>query len=156
MKTYGVKVMSYWKRRRLANYNYSDNGLYFVTICCQQKENYFWDKDRYENGVIEFTRAGEITKEVIENISENYKNTRIDNYVVMPNHVHFIIELSNADVNLSIIVNQLKGVISKRLGYSPWQRSFHDHIIRGEKDYEMIWNYIEANPSKWNEDKYYL
>lgn len=148
--------MGYWKRRRLENYNYSDNGLYFVTICCQKKENYFWETDKSKNGVTELTYAGKITKEAIERISEKYKNARVDNYVVMPNHVHLIIELSDSAVNLSTIINQAKGFVSKQLGYSPWQRSFHDHIIRGEKDYEMIWNYIESNPSKWDEDKYYL
>ena len=148
--------MGYWKRRRLENYNYSDNGLYFVTICCQKKENYFWETDKSKNGVTELTYAGKITKEAIERISEKYKNARVDNYVVMPNHVHLIIELSDSAVNLSTIINQAKGFVSKQLGYSPWQRSFHDHIIRGEKDYEIIWNYIESNPSKWDEDKYYL
>ena len=148
--------MGYWKRRRLANYNYSDNGLYFITICCQQKENYFWETDKSDNGTIKLTEAGKITAGTIESIQERYKNTRVDNYVVMPNHVHFIIELSDSEANLSVIINQLKGLVSRRLGYSPWQRSFHDHIIRGEKDYEMIWNYIEANPSKWDEDKYFL
>ena len=148
--------MGYWKRRRLENYNYSDNGLYFVTICCQKKENYFWETDKSKNGVTELTYAGKITKEAIERISEKYKNARVDNYVVMPNHVHLIIELSDSAVNLSTIINQAKGFVSKQLGYSPWQRSFHDHIIRGEKDYEKIWNYIESNPSKWDEDKYYL
>ena len=148
--------MGYWKRRRLANYNYSDNGLYFITICCQQKENYFWETDKSDNGRIKLTEAGKITADTIESIQNRYENTRIDNYVVMPNHVHFIIELSDSETNLSVIINQLKGLVSRRLGYSPWQRSFHDHIIRGEKDYEMIWNYIEANPLKWDEDKYFL
>ena len=148
--------MGYWKRRRLVNYNYSDNGLYFVTICCQKKENYFWETDKSKNGVTELTYAGKITKEAIERISEKYKNARVANYVVMPNHVHLIIELSDSAVNLSTIINQAKGFVSKQLGYSPWQRSFHDHIIRGEKDYEMIWNYIESKQSKWDEDKYYL
>lgn len=148
--------MGYWKRRRLANYNYSDNGLYFVTICCQKKENYFWETDKSDKGIIKLTEAGKITADTIESIQNRYENTRIDNYVVMPNHVHFIIELSDSKANLSVIINQLKGLVTRRLGYSPWQRSFHDHIIRGEKDYEMIWNYIEANPLKWDEDKYYL
>ena len=148
--------MAFFKRRRLKDYDYSQNGLYFVTICCQQKENYFWEKDKMENDTIELTEAGEITRDSIESIQMKYKNTRIDNYVVMPNHVHLIIELSDTGENLSVIINQFKGLVSRRLGYSPWQRSFHDHIIRDEKDYEMIWNYIEANPSKWNEDKYYL
>ena len=147
--------MGYWKRRRLENYNYSDNGLYFVTICCQKKENYFWETYKSKNGVTELTYAGKITKEAIERISEKYKNARVDNYVVMPNHVHLIIELSDSAVNLSTIINQAKGFVSKQLGYSPWQRSFHDHIIRGDEDYENIWNYIESNPLKWNDDKYF-
>lgn len=147
--------MGYWKRRRLENYNYSDNGLYFVTICCQKKENYFWETDKSKKGVTELTYAGKITKEAIERISEKYKNARVDNYVVMPNHVHLIIELSDSAVNLSTIINQAKGFVSKQLGYSPWQRSFHDHIIRGDEDYENIWNYIESNPLKWNDDKYF-
>ena len=148
--------MNGWKRRRLINYDYSKNGLYFVTICCYKKENYFWESDKSINGVIELTPAGKIVKKEIESISVKYKNARIDNYVVMPNHLHFIIELTSSDANLSTIVNQTKGKITRELGYPLWQRSFHDHIIRNDKDYEMIWNYIEANPSKWDEDKYFL
>ena len=148
--------MSNWKRRRLENYDYSTNGLYFITICCYKKENYFWETDKRECDTIKLTKAGEITKAELESISDKYQNARIDNYVIMPNHVHFIIELSGADCSLSTIVNQTKGKISRILGYSLWQRSFHDHIIRGENDYEMIWNYIETNPSKWDEDRYFL
>lgn len=147
--------MGNWKRRRLINYDYATEGLYFITICCYKKDNYFWLKDKYESNNIELTRAGKIVKEEIENIPLKYKNTRIDNYVIMPNHIHFIIEIEEKSVDISTIINQTKGKISRRIGYSVWQRSFHDHIIRGTEDYEHIWNYIEANPIKWNDDKYY-
>ena len=49
----------------------------------------------------------------------------------------------------------MKGSITKSLGYSIWQKSFHDHIIRGEADYLRIWEYIDTNPAKWREDCYY-
>ncbi len=56
---------------------------------------------------------------------------------------------------LSHILNQMKGFVSKRSGFSVWQKSFHDHIIRNESDYLKIWEYIDTNPSKWEEDIYY-
>ena len=148
--------MAVWKRRRLADYDYSQSGLYFVTICCQKKENFFWEKTIYENNDFELTPAGKIVEEEIEKISDIYNNVRVDNFVVMPNHIHLIIEIFEEGNDLSQIVNQTKGKISRRMGYSPWQASFHDHIIRGEEDYEKIWNYIEANPSKWNDDRYFI
>ncbi len=49
----------------------------------------------------------------------------------------------------------LKEVVTKSIGYSIWQKGYHDHIIRGEADYLRIWNYIDTNPAKWREDCYY-
>lgn len=149
-----VIILPFWKRRRLVNYDYAQEGLYFITICCKNKENYFWIKDEYNVGEIELTEAGKTVKEEIENIPVKYKGTRLDNYVVMPNHVHLIIEIENRS-HIPTIVNQTKGKVSRTLGFSPWQRSYHDHIIRGDEDYENIWNYIESNPLKWNDDKFY-
>ena len=50
----------------------------------------------------------------------------------------------------------LPSPVSKRAGIPLWQKSFHDHVIRGEADYRRIWNYIDANPRKWREDCYYV
>ena len=57
---------------------------------------------------------------------------------------------------ISMVMNQTKGVVSKIAGFSVWQKSFYDHVIRSEQDYSDIWNYIEGNPSKWAEDKLYI
>ena len=57
---------------------------------------------------------------------------------------------------MSTVVNQFKGAVSKAAGFSCWQKSFHDHIIRGEADYRRVWEYIDANPGKWEEDCYYI
>ena len=80
----------------------------------------------------------------------------------MPNHVHLLLQISS-EVNgrtlfaptVDRVIKQTKGVITKQIGFSIWQKSFHDHVIRDEQDYLKIWNYIDTNPAKWQEDKYY-
>ncbi len=78
----------------------------------------------------------------------------------MPNHLHFILFI-NAPVNstdsptVSTIVGHMKRWVSKEIGRSIWQRSFHDHVIRNEQDYQMIWKYIDENPYKWTLDCFY-
>ena len=56
---------------------------------------------------------------------------------------------------ISTIVQQLKGAVTKQTGTTVWQKLFHDHVIRGEKDYLKIWEYIDSNPVKWEEDCFY-
>ena len=92
----------------------------------------------------------------------------IDHYVIMPNHVHMILKISatnpldgpmwaSAPTNgtVSDRIRSWKTLISKAVGCSIWQRSFYDHIIRNERDYITISEYILNNPAKWREDKYY-
>lgn len=57
---------------------------------------------------------------------------------------------------ISTVINQMKGYVTKKAGISLWQKLFHDHIIRGEKDYQKIWQYINANPVCWKDDCFYL
>lgn len=90
----------------------------------------------------------------------HYENTCIDHYVIMPNHIHFIIKIGNtgqpaAAPTLSRIVNQFKGYVTKQTGNSIWQKGFYDHVIRDEDDYLTKANYIENNPAKWAEDELY-
>ena len=49
----------------------------------------------------------------------------------------------------------MKGIATKQIGYNIWQKSFHDHIIRTDSDYEMIWEYIDTNPARWETDCFY-
>ena len=79
----------------------------------------------------------------------------VDKYVIMPNHIHMIISLSDSKASISGIVHFIKSQTTKHIGYSVFQHSFHDRIIRNMDEYANIWNYIEDNPRKWNEDKYY-
>jgi len=56
---------------------------------------------------------------------------------------------------ISTVIQQTKGYITKQIGFSVWQKLFYDHIIRGEKDYKEIWEYIDNNPLKWELDRFF-
>ena len=82
----------------------------------------------------------------------------------MPNHVHMIVRIESEDgsmwastptQSISDRIRSLKTLVSKKIGVSIWQRSFYDHVIRSEKDYLGIRQYIDNNPAGWAEDEYY-
>ena len=87
----------------------------------------------------------------------------------MPNHIHFIIILKNSQLGgrgnppLHRIVGQFKSYtnkiyndLNKTKKLILWQRNYYEHIIRNEREYQEIFEYIQINPLKWKEDKYYL
>ena len=163
------------KSIRLLRYDYSQAGYYFITICAKDRRNLFGTIDvgtaRYPlklcfNGFplcgrLLSSEVGQIIEAEIKKIDEIYEGVEIIKYVIMPNHVHIIISLNNesgrpqAVPTVSRIVNQFKGSISKKFGYSIWQSRFHDHVIRNESEYQKIWQYIDENPIRWANDCYY-
>lgn len=113
-------------------------------------------------GTATIIRIWNIIKHEIDRIGEIYDNAvAIDKYVIMPNHVHMIIFLHGDDgrpkvaPTVSRIMQQFKGSVTKQIGFSLWQKLFHDHIIRNEQEYQRIWQYIDTNPLKWEEDCFY-
>ena len=107
-----------------------------------------------------FSKIGKIVDENISILNNIYETVRVDKYVIMPNHIHLIVVIQNGRTQfaptVSRIIKQFKGKITKQVGFCIWQKSFYDHIIRDEKDYLRIWEYIENNPYKWTEDKYFI
>jgi REP element-mobilizing transposase RayT len=106
---------------------------------------------------------GLIIEKEINNIYEHYDSVvYVDKYVIMPNHIHMIVVINNGCVNgrpqvaptLSRVIKQFKGSITKKIGFSLWQKSFYDRIIRNEKEYKTISNYIYENPFRWQKDCY--
>ena len=85
----------------------------------------------------------------------------MDKYVIMPNHIHMIIFLhgtmraSSPTKNIERIIQSFKILVTKEIGDGIWQRSFHDHIIRGDVDYHKIWEYIDTNVLRWEKDCFY-
>ena len=150
---------------RLKGYDYSQTGVYFVTICTEDRKNYFWAEvgaiiDRPQD--IKLSAYGDIANNAINNISLIYPAVEVVHYVIMPNHIHLLLTIHSDEdgrplvaPTISQIIKQLKGYISKQTGKPIFQRSFYDHIVRDQSDYQNIWQYIDTNPAKWQEDKYY-
>lgn len=150
------------KNIRLHNYNYSSNGAYFITICTKNKENLLW-KNVGANCVrpleqLPLSKIGIVIENEIYKLNTVYENIKVDKYQIMPNHIHliiFIYEDSNGRTQfaptISRIIKQFKGSITKQIGFSIWQKSFYDRIIRNEKEYQSVWNYINNNPLKYLE-----
>jgi len=114
---------------------------------------------------MQLSEYGTIIHKEIMGTPSHYHNVTIDKFVVMPNHVHMIIVIRNGDgaprasrpTNALIpsIVAMLKKKTNKMYEFTMWQDSYHDHIIRNEEEYRKIWKYIDENPRKWKEDRYY-
>mgnify|MGYP003305655887 CR=1 FL=1 len=108
------------------------------------------------------SQMGQIAEECILRIPSFYPDVIVDHYVIMPNHVHAILifkEGMNGNT-LSNVIGQYKMAVTKKIHLiNPdiivWQRSFHDHIIRDQRGYERIWEYIRYNAQKWDEDCFY-
>jgi len=109
----------------------------------------------------EISDAGKIVEDKIRQISERYENVCLNCFVVMPNHVHMILTLKEnygrqvAAPTLSQIIQNLKRAVSMDIKFSPWQKSFHDHIIRDEKSFLEIAEYVRTNPENWESDMFY-
>ncbi len=153
------------KSNRLKNYDYSTPGSYFITICVKDRkqilsEIIFTDDARII-ATNNLTSIGLLCNKYINNISTKYENVSVDKYVIMPNHIHMIISLcgtmkaSSPTRNIENIIRSFKIMVTKEIGKSIWQRSFHDHIIRNETDYLKIWEYIDTNVVRWKKDCFY-
>lgn len=162
------------KRLRLQNFDYSSQGAYFITICTYERKNIL---SRivgaiHESPETKLTDYGEIAEKAIKQIPKHL-NATIESYVIMPNHIHLLILIADNKETRAIRESPLqkRSIISKTVGYikmyaskeihnrfgniTVWQRGFHDHIIRDQKDYEKISKYIYENPIKWQYDCFY-
>lgn len=153
------------KPNRLKDYDYNSAGAYFITICTQDKKCILGTVVGTTIGrppEVKLSDNGKIIDNAINNISKIYPSVTVDKYVIMPNHIHLLLQIHCPDSGrpvvvptISTIIQQMKGYVTKQVGYSIWQRHFHDHITRSEKDYTVIYQYIESNSARWAEGKYY-
>jgi len=157
------------KPTRLKGYDYSQNGAYFITICTDKKLHLFGE---IANGEMHLNDLGKIVNLEILNIESHYTNIRTDKYVIMPNHIHIIISISETEginpfptvkCDIPNVIGKFKAGVTRTVGNAfmhsakktIWQRSYHDHIIRGENDYQKILEYIDTNVLKWEQDCFY-
>ena len=109
---------------------------------------------------VQLTDIGKIAETEIHAMQTIRKNIILPKCIIMPNHVHMIVVIKEGGrlataPTLSEIVRLWKREISKQTGLSIWQKSYHDHIIRDEVEYNRIAQYIDENPALWQDDCYY-
>ena len=183
---------------RLKGYDYSRAGLYFITICCQDRICRF---GKIENNEMILNEYGKIAFDEWEKITERFSNFELDVFQIMPNHIHGVIVLNNVGATLAVAptadntvvqnddndgdvgvteigatarVAPTVGTVSDIVGaykslvandclkiYKSknetmgklWQRNYYEHIIRNDKSYQRISEYIINNPKNWKNDK---
>lgn len=157
---------------RLKGYDYSQEGLYFITICTDEHVCYFGE---IENQEMRLNDNGIFAKQCWEAIPAHFPNVVLHEYVVMPNHVHGILEIVGANNDspknppnntpprpkgtsktIGSIVRGFKIGVTKLMGISIWQRNYYEHIIRDWNAYINISEYIINNPKKWKDDRFYI
>ena len=153
------------KKVRLADYDYSQPGAYFITVCVKDHKCLLGTvvgADDHIGPQVRLTSVGRVVEKYLRLIPG------VGEFVVMPNHVHMMLHVSAktptdgpmwssapTDRSVSDSVRTWKTLITKELGRSIWQRSYYDRVIRDEKDYLAHVQYIADNPAKWYDDDYY-
>ncbi len=163
---------------RLREFDYSQSGWYYVTLCTQNKKCLFGE---ISSGKVILNEYGKIVEEEWLKTKVIRKNIELDYYCIMPNHLHGIIIIENKIKNntpvgatrrvaptlqpnsLGSIIGQFKSISTKRInrlnntpGNSIWQRNYFEHILRNENDLYNTRNYIQNNPLKWELDELFI
>ncbi len=161
------------KHIRLSNYDYSQPGVYFVTICTAHRKATLSEiigavgPDALIGPHVRLTEIGRIVERFILRTEQVYPSVKVEHYVIMPNHIHLLMSLNSGPVrapgptkgehrpDLPQIVKALKGLTTRAVKCSIWQSGYYEHIIRDENDFLTRWQYIDQNPVRWTEDEYY-
>ena len=170
---------------RLKGYNYAQAGLYFVTICTHNRECLFGEIDA---NLLQPNHAGIMIHKWWLELENKFTSIQLHEFIVMPNHIHGIIQIVGADLCVCLepnnaidsetagahtgaplhtmvqwfktmttndYIQQVKSHDWKRFDGKLWQHNYHEHIIRNETSYLKIAEYIQTNPQKWLDDRYY-
>ena len=159
-------VLHHRQSHRLHGYDYSQPGIYSVTLCTQDRRPFF---GRVENGQMRLSPAGELVRSIWEQIPSAYPDVALDVSQVMPNHMHGMVILGHrvtpeSAPALGEIIRRFKMLTTRRYaehvhrdGWPPfpdrlWQRDYYDHIVRGDRTLEAIRRYIVENLAQWATD----
>ena len=147
---------------RLKGYDYSRPGAYFVTVCIHDRESLFGE---ITSRVMHLNDMGLIAQRTCFDLPRHYLHVVLDAMVIMPNHLHGVIVLTEDDEadkprqGLPEIVRGFKSYSARRInalrqtpGLPVWQRNYYEHIVRDQEDWERIRDYIQINPQEWDRD----
>lgn len=164
---------------RLKGYDYSLNGLYFITICTQNRIHQFGE---IQDGKMILNANGYLIESIWKDLAVRYTTVILHTFVIMPNHIHGIIQINRDNgvgatalprpetdltegrgrthaPTIGNIVAAFKSISTKKYnekndvpGFKLWQRNYFEHVIRNDKSYQLISNYIVTNPVTWSSD----
>ena len=155
---------------RLKHYDYSSNGIYFVTFCTFHRQHTLSRIEEISaNGSqitnLTLSNVGLICNNTADFLHQVYPDINLISKVIMPNHVHALIALHNNKTNdRSLQLSDYIGAWKRKTTYDAhragfkgqvWQRSFYEHVVRNEEDMLRVMEYIENNPKKWMLDRFY-
>jgi len=142
------------KPNRMVGKNYNWNGAYFITVCTKGRHCFFGE---VQNKKMILSDIGKIAAETLSQTEAFYPSVILDSFVVMPNHVHLLIILLSERHNPAIqrLMQQWKGVVTKKAEFPLWQDRFDDRIIYSAAGYRKIKQYIQNNPTLWEKDQFY-
>ena len=155
------------KHPRMEHYDYSTAGAYFITICTHNRKCLLSSivGDSLSSAKVQYSGYGKIAEEQLFQLDKRYPSLRVDQYVIMPNHIHailFLEEISETIPHPTItdIICAYKSLTTRECKKvhpidKLFQTSFYEHVIRGSKDYDEIVEYIINNPKQWELDKLY-
>ncbi len=132
--------LKYRKHIRLSSKFYIGTGWYFITLVSKKRQNLFTEQIKV------------ILEEALHNIPKMFSGWQIDFFVIMPNHLHFILASIESNFSLDKVIGAYKSLVYKQLRQelglkeSPWQLNYYEHIIRSENELNKIRLYIKANP----------
>jgi putative transposase len=138
---------------RLRGYDYSLTGAYFLTICTYEREC-----------VLDSHELKEVVLSEWDAVSDRFPAVQPDEFVVMPNHVHGIVVISDEHPSAGVVLGQIISAFKSlsatkcnrilgRANRPFWQRNYYERIVRNEDEMHRIRQYIRDNPEKWADDK---
>ena len=158
------------KPTRLTGFDYNTNGAYFITICTQDRRKLLsrvvGDDVLGVPKNVELLPHGKIADKYINQLNDFYESVKVEGYVIMPNHIHIMLFVSENGTPrtssptkqtsaASQFVSTFKRFCNKEYAKNIWQRGFYDHIIRNHEDYDEHVKYIYENPTRWYYDELY-
>ena len=165
------KELSKRKPTRLKQFDYNTSGAYFITICTKNRQEILskivGDDVLGVPKNVELSSYGLVADKYIKQMNGFYKDLVVDQYVIMPNHIHIVLFVSGSGTPrtssptirqtaaVSHFVSTFKRFCNKDCGCNIWQRGFYDHVIRNGKDYDEIRKYIYENPMRWYYNELY-
>jgi len=157
------------KTTRLQGADYNSEGLYFITICTENRRcilSQIVGTGVLDGPQVELTEYGKIADKYINQLNDFYDDLKVDNYVIMPNHIHIMLFVKKngpsgtpvptmQNTVVARFLSTFKRFCNKEFGENIWQYRSNDHIIRNKQDYEEHVRYIYENPMRWQFDELY-